>query len=140
MTEKRYADLRQMLEDYRQEIGGEVAEKLHRVRTESSWQRSVNISDTIEMADADVQEDIELIVIRMKAETLEKIKEALKRLESGTYGYCSDCGEEITENRLRALPFAARCTGCEGTRESAERQRRFSHHRNIGSLFRSIDG
>lgn len=135
MTVKRYTELKQMLEDYRQEAGGEVAEKLRRVRTESSWQRSASLSDAIEAADADVQEDIELIIIRMKAETLEKINEALKRLESGIYGNCSDCGGEISENRLRALPFAIRCTECESAHETAERQRHYPHSRNMGPLF-----
>jgi DnaK suppressor protein len=40
----------------------------------------------------------------MKSETLNKITDALTRLEHGDYGYCFDCGEEIGEKRLRALP------------------------------------
>ena len=53
----------------------------------------------------------------MKAETLTKIDEALRRLEEGTYGYCFECGEEVSESRLRALPFAVRCKDCEEARE-----------------------
>jgi RNA polymerase-binding transcription factor DksA len=55
----------------------------------------------------------------MKAETLNKrINEALNRLEEGKYGYCFECGEEISEARLRALPFAVRCKDCEEARET----------------------
>jgi len=43
----------------------------------------------------------------MKSETLNKVNDALVRLESGNYGNCFDCGEEIAEKRLRALPFAS---------------------------------
>ena len=47
----------------------------------------------------------------MKAETLKQIRKALARLDEGRCGYCDECGEEIVEPRLRALPFAVRCKG-----------------------------
>jgi len=58
--------------------------------------------------------DIEFAPIQMKAETLDQINQALSRLDEGAYGYCLECGEEIPERRLRALPFAIRCKDCEG--------------------------
>ena len=60
----------------------------------------------------------------MKTETLHKIEEALSRLEEGTYGNCFECGDEISERRLRALPFAVRCKDCEEAREIAEQRER----------------
>ncbi len=74
--------------------------------------------DAAESSEADIQDDIEFALIQMKAETLNKIDEALRRLEEGTYGYCFECGEEIAERRLRALPFAVRCKDCEEARET----------------------
>ena len=58
----------------------------------------------------------------MKAETLNKINEALRRLDEGTYGNCFECGDEIAQPRLRALPFAVRCKDCEEAREVAEKR------------------
>jgi DnaK suppressor protein len=40
---------------------------------------------------------------------LSEVKDALKRIENGTYGQCVDCGQPIPEKRLEALPWAARC-------------------------------
>ena len=58
------------------------------------------------------------------------------RLEQGDYGNCFDCGEEIAEKRLRALPFAVRCKDCEAAREVAEqRQRQLAQRRGTASLF-----
>lgn len=37
------------------------------------------------------------------------VKAALVRLEEGTYGICSACGEQIEEDRLEAEPAAATC-------------------------------
>jgi DnaK suppressor protein len=72
----------------------------------------------------DIQEDIEFALIQMKSETLNKINEALRRLDEGTYGNCFECGDEIAEARLRALPFAVRCKDCEEARETAEQRER----------------
>ena len=43
---------------------------------------------------------------------LVKIDAALGRIESGTFGACTSCGESISEKRLKALPFAKICMGC----------------------------
>src|SRR5262249_7373628 len=77
-----------------------------------------------ESAEADIQEEIEFSLVQMKSETLNKINDALARLEHGTYGNCYECGEEIAEKRLRALPFAVRCKDCEEAREVAEQRER----------------
>ena len=69
------------------------------------------------------------------SETLHKIEEALSRLEEGTYGNCFECGDEIAERRLRALPFAVRCKECEEARELAERrERQLTQRRSSGFL------
>jgi DnaK suppressor protein len=56
----------------------------------------------------------------MKSETLGKIDEAIRRLEDGVYGTCADCGEEIAEARLKALPFATLCVRCQEEQEEKE--------------------
>ena len=92
--------------------------------------------DQGETSEVDIQEDIEFALIQMKAETLNKITEALTRLEEGAYGYCFDCGEEISQKRLRALPFAVRCKDCEQTREVAvQRERTLAQRRGAAALF-----
>jgi RNA polymerase-binding protein DksA len=40
------------------------------------------------------------------------IQAALKRIEEGTYGECVNCGEDIAQKRLEAVPHAARCVRC----------------------------
>jgi DnaK suppressor protein len=77
----------------------------------------------------------------MKAETLNKIDEALSRLGEGTYGHCFECGDEIAEARLRALPFAVRCKDCEEAREVAQKRERQMQRRGAAStLFYDMRG
>ena len=42
------------------------------------------------------------------------INAALKRIEDGTYGICASCGEGISEERLKAVPYAVNCRNCAG--------------------------
>jgi DnaK suppressor protein len=131
----RYADLKKILEDRRREIVSEVQGKIRDVRTEGNTQKLNEVFDAGESSEADIQEDIEFALIQMKAETLQKINEALGRLEEGMYGNCFECGEEISEPRLRALPFAVRCKDCEEAREIAEQRQRLMAQRRPSSLF-----
>jgi DnaK suppressor protein len=136
MSTDRYAELRRILEERRREIMSQVHEKIRDVRTEGQTGQEQGVLDAAESSEADIQEEIELALIQMKSETLSRIDEALARLEEGTYGYCFDCGEEISERRLRALPFAVRCKDCEEAREVAEqRERVMAQRRGAASLF-----
>ena len=50
-----------------------------------------------------------------------KIDEALLRLNSGEYGICVECGDDIPEKRLLAYPFALRCVDCQEEVERREK-------------------
>ena len=133
----RYSELKRMLEDRRREIQAEVQGRMRDVRSEGTWGGKQNeVFDAVESSEADIQDDIEFALIQMKSETLNKINDALTRLEQGDYGNCFDCGAEIAEKRLRALPFAVRCKDCEEAREVAEqRERQMAARRGTSSLF-----
>jgi DnaK suppressor protein len=135
MNPERYAELRRILEDRRREMVSEVKDKIRDVRAEAAGTPVNGVLDAAESSDADIQEDIELALIQMKAETLNRIDEALARLEAGTFGFCTECGQEISERRLRALPFALRCKECEEAREVAEQRERQLASRRPSSLF-----
>jgi DnaK suppressor protein len=130
----RYNELRKMLEDRRRELMSAVQGKIRDVRSAEGKEREV--LDQGESSEVDIQEDIEFALIQMKSETLNKIDAALRRLEEGTYGNCFECGDEIAEARLKALPFAVRCKDCEEERETAEqRERVMAQKRGASTLF-----
>jgi RNA polymerase-binding protein DksA len=51
------------------------------------------------------------------------IDEALRRLKSGTYGKCLECGDVIAEERLTAVPHARLCIKCKEVEESKKNQK-----------------
>src|SRR3954466_14151758 len=90
----RYQELKQMLDDRRREIQAEVQGKMRDVRAEGAWGNKQNeVFDAVESSEADIQDDLEFALIQMKSETLNKILDALARLEQGDYGNCFECGE-----------------------------------------------
>ena len=132
----RYAELKQMLEERRRELQAAVQDKIRDARHEGTWGgKQTEVFDAVESSEADIQDEIEFALIQMKSETLNKVIDAVARLEQGDYGNCFECGEEIAEKRLRALPFAVRCKDCEEAREIAEQRERQAARRGSSSLF-----
>ena len=130
----RYAELRKMLELRRQHLLSEVQGKMRDVRADGGRERDV--LDQGESSEVDIQDDIELALIQMKSETLNKVNQGLRRLEDGLYGNCFQCGDEIAAPRLLALPFAVRCKDCEEARETAvQRERILAQRRGSSALF-----
>jgi DnaK suppressor protein len=141
MDRGRYEELKSILEDRRREIVNQVQGRMRDVRAEGGGATVQGVLDAAESSEADIQDEIEFALIQMKAETLNKIDEALRRLEEGSYGYCFECGEEISERRLRALPFAVRCKNCEEAREVAQqRERLMAQRRGAASLVIDMQG
>jgi len=128
----RTAELRQMLLNRRREMQDEVHGRMRDSRSD----RPNEVRDDLEASDANIQNDIEIALLQMRAETLVRVDAALIRLDAGKYGCCSTCEAEIPWPRLRALPFAVRCQGCEERREQSQGYaRRVAQSRGAFSLF-----
>jgi DnaK suppressor protein len=128
----RQRELQAMLHDRRREMQNVLQ---HRVLHLPSDRTAGGLDET-EHAEADIQEHIEVALIQMKGDTLRRVREALVRLDAGEYGYCAECGGEIAERRLRALPFAVRCTACEDSHEQQTvRERRVAPPQRFSLIF-----
>ncbi len=110
-TATRSADLKLLLTQRRRELQHEVQGRIREGRAD----RLGEGGDYVEHSDADMQGDITLALLQMRAETLVRLDEALIRLDAGKYGACFECEREISDRRLRALPFAVRCAGGHGS-------------------------
>ena len=135
-TANRNDELKRILTDRRREIQDEVQRRIRIGRTD----RPKEVRDDLEHSDADIQGDIELSLLQMRAETLTRINQALVRLDAGDYGTCAACTGEISDKRLRALPFAVRCQSCEERREDEQGRARQRAQRGGFSLFSDAAG
>lgn len=117
---RRVAQLRALLEEKRRALTSGLTDLKRDVRARSEHARATDGQDGV---DAEHRDDLDLALLQMRGETLARIDAALRRLEAGTYGLCGDCDQPIASERLRALPFAARCRPCEAAREAAVSRR-----------------
>src|SRR5206468_5486482 len=84
---ERFQVLRTMLEDRRREI----QDKLRSLR-ETLPVEAATVKDAEEQSVDDFVQEMDFALMEMKAESLGKIDEAIRRLESGVYGVCAECG------------------------------------------------
>jgi len=70
--------------------------------------------DEAEAADEITTYDENTALANDLVKLLEENKAALKKIDTGQYGYCQNCGEYISEDRLKAYPAASICIKCEG--------------------------
>jgi DnaK suppressor protein len=58
------------------------------------------------------EEEISAQLKQTDVKLLRAIENALQRVEAGTYGVCVDCDEEISQPRLKAVPWTKVCIAC----------------------------
>ena len=80
-----------------------------------------NLPDPSDRATLESDRNFTLRIRDRERKLIGKIKEALERIEQGTYGICEDCGEEISSERLKARPVTTLCIDCKKTQETEER-------------------
>ena len=119
--QERKEALRQMLLEKKREIWNELKGKLFAQMGEEHRGELETALDEGDRSLVDLASETGLTLVDMNRDILEKIDRALEKLEEGTYGICEDCGEEISEKRLRAMPFAIYCVRCKTRREELER-------------------
>lgn len=109
--------LREMLLQKRKEIQARIEEELGEKRTEDLASTLGPALDEGDLSTLDLARDLDFRLLTMETEMLKNVEYALQRLEEGTYGTCEECGKEIKQKRLQALPFARYCVDCQRERE-----------------------
>ena len=92
---------------------GRCHELEQKVRRLSRPQEETPQKDESERGSFEEIEGDRVVALEIATRTITQIQEALRRCEVGTIGICRDCGEEISEKRLIAIPWATLCTGCQ---------------------------
>lgn len=113
--------LRRMLEERR----GELQDKLRSLREDLPAHQD-EVRDAEEQSVTDFAQEMDFALMELKAQTLVRIDEALRRVDDGTYGSCVECGQDIASARLKALPFAVRCVECQARAEDEAAEERDS--------------
>src|SRR5512147_1004066 len=79
--------------------------------------------DPTDRATLETDRNFTLRIRDRERKLITKIREAMDRIDDGTYGYCEICGGEIAEKRLIARPVTTMCIACKSRQEAQERAR-----------------
>ncbi|MCX5680564.1 MAG: TraR/DksA C4-type zinc finger protein [Candidatus Omnitrophica bacterium] len=112
---------RALLLKEREKVGGELSHITENTLNKSARDASGDLSGySYHMADVasdDYERDFSLGRATEEQKALYIIDEALKRVEEGTYGSCSQCGKLIPKTRLKVIPYADLCVECKKMNE-----------------------
>jgi phage/conjugal plasmid C-4 type zinc finger TraR family protein len=110
-------ELRSLINERRRAHAAEIHEDVAKAREESFCELAGPAPDSGDESVATLIQDLDQFDVTRDLTELRELEAARGRLASGSYGVCSDCGDDIEYNRLRAYPGAARCIRCQKTFE-----------------------
>ncbi|PWB67787.1 MAG: RNA polymerase-binding protein DksA [Deltaproteobacteria bacterium] len=114
---------RRVLEKCREELQRQLDELLAGAGRTVSDMTAVpeeNFPDPTDRALLESNRNFTLRIRDRERKLLAKVKEAIKRIDSGTFGVCDGCGGEIEEKRLIARPVTTMCIDCKTVAEEEE--------------------
>ena len=80
-----------------------------------------NFPDPTDRASHEANRNFELRIRDREHKLIKKIKKALERIENGTFGCCESCGEDISDERIKARPVTTQCIECKTKEEAMEK-------------------
>lgn len=100
-----YDSIRQQLE----ERLAELQVRLANIKKDVTQAHS---GDSAEQAQERENDEVVDAIGNETAQSIKIVQAALGRIADGSYGTCKECGEDIGQARLEAMPEATRCVGC----------------------------
>lgn len=122
MTKGSTSDFRARLERLRERIRRDGAGVLENALTPPTGVRGGELSHVpFHLADAGTEEYLSMMnaaLLENELQLAEEIRLAIARLDEGTFGVCDGCNQEISQERLSAIPFTRFCIDCAREAES----------------------
>ncbi len=118
MDAKNIKIFRKLLDDQLTALIKEASETVEGMSDEKERE---NFPDTTDRASAESDRNFLLRIRERERFLILKIKEALKRVEEGTFGVCESCGGKISIARLKARPVTTFCIECKTEAEQQEK-------------------
>ncbi len=105
---KKYDDIRSNLLDMLEDLDGRLSKITEDVKHVDEPVSQDFAEQATEMENNEVLDSLGNIT----RDEMNKVKDAIARIDSGEYGLCVVCGEPIGQKRLEILPFSDKCIKC----------------------------
>lgn len=117
MDAEKREQYRQLLLDEMKGLLSEADKTVHEMADDAS-----HFPDPTDRATQESDRTFELRIRDRERKLVNKIREALERIDDGSFGICEECGEEISEGRLKARPVTTLCINCKMEAEEKEKR------------------
>jgi DnaK suppressor protein len=114
---------KEQIEYFRTYLVAQLEELLHQADDTVSGmtEPKENFPDPTDRASHESNRNFELRIRDREHKLIKKIKQALERIENGTFGICETCGEDIAVERLKARAVTTQCIDCKTKAEKMEK-------------------
>ena len=123
MTKTELESYRQKLLAMGKRLRGQVSDAANEALRRTGADPSGNLSNVpnhpADLSNDTYEHEVAIGVLENEEQMLEQIVQALDRVETGKYGRCQDCGQDIASERLQAIPYTAYCVECARKAEAA---------------------
>jgi DnaK suppressor protein len=102
-------------------LEAELDEIVDRLQTESTVPGNSIGGDFLDVAQSVERHELTRLGVSRLSERAKRLHVALRRLSTGRYGVCSECGASISAKRLHALPDVTTCVACQAKLERTAR-------------------
>jgi len=109
MDQDTTARFRKTLISLKEQLAGDY----ERIAGASSEEFGADLPDMNDEAARTISRRILLEIGDKNFDTINKVNDALDRIEKGEYGICAECGDDIPVKRLELLPFTEYCVECQ---------------------------
>ena len=99
------------------EMEKKIMDEMEADRSQSASAITDDIGDSIDHATEERSRELFQLMCERDRQKLDQIKQALGRIEDGSYGICEECEEKIGKARLMAMPFTQLCIECKNEEE-----------------------
>lgn len=111
-----------------------LLEEAGKVCSDMRKDRNGDFPDPTDRASLESDRNFLLRIKDRERKLIMKVKEALDRIDNGTFGICESCGKSISEKRLMVRPVTTLCIECKTEMENQERRVRLRGAKSRGSF------
>ncbi len=116
MTKADLDSYRELLVSLRSRLNGDVTHLADEALRSTGGEASGSLSNApLHMADLgtdNFEQEFTLSLLQNQEQALDEIRDALGRIDAGTFGLCEECHQPIPKARLQALPYTRHCVEC----------------------------
>jgi len=116
MNKKKLEEFQELLQEQMDQLLHDAGKTVSEMTDEKT-----NFPDPTDRASLESDRNFELRIRDRERRLIGKIREALGRIEAGDFGKCEDCGDQISDARLKARPVTTLCIECKTEQERQEK-------------------